>query len=236
MPWISEVWANIAANKDHVSAISAFAFGLSSVVVAWVALRLNYRNNFGWNPALVVTERGVGAYGEAKDRFINVIAYANFEVWNRRKYPIVIRAVKIQLSGKVLGVGPYAYSKNLERWTVKPHEMYKEIEPQDSPRWYHAEDNSLLSTTVQTIAPSQHRELEVTAIVKNEENLDLSRIWVLIYDPVAEKSITLFWQSKHSAAAEVLWERMKYRWRAREMPETRGYTVKPRGELTEEFP
>src|SRR5262249_46876385 len=67
----------------QIAASSAVALmGLVvSIVVGW----LGYRNNFGWKPVVLVTERTVA---ERHDLIDSVSVTMRLEVLNRRKYPL----------------------------------------------------------------------------------------------------------------------------------------------------
>jgi hypothetical protein len=60
--------------------IAPTAPAVASVIVAVVALAFNYRQNRGWKPVILVLQCG----------FDQPFASIEFEVWNRRKYPVVI--------------------------------------------------------------------------------------------------------------------------------------------------
>lgn len=83
---------------ETLSAVSSVAMTAMSTVVAIVALVFSYRQNAGWKPiALIVGQsmRGVGGVGMLEFE-------VDIEFWNRRKYPIVIRAISANVSGFVL--------------------------------------------------------------------------------------------------------------------------------------
>jgi hypothetical protein len=63
--------------------------GLGASAVAIVAAIIAYRNGFGWSPMVVGNRRG--GIREFDYEFVT----GGFEVWNRHKYPIVIRAVRV---------------------------------------------------------------------------------------------------------------------------------------------
>ena len=52
----------------------------ASIIVAATLLLLSYRQNFGWQPLIVVTSFGGG----------NESIHLEYEVWNRRKYPVTV--------------------------------------------------------------------------------------------------------------------------------------------------
>lgn len=60
MGWLSEGWVWLDANSRQIGALSSIAFGPSSAAVAWVAYRLNYRNNNGWPPVFLTSGAMMG--------------------------------------------------------------------------------------------------------------------------------------------------------------------------------
>src|SRR5262245_22229050 len=69
---IAEVWMWLGENSTAIGSLSSISFGLSSALVAWTALRLSYRNNFGPKPLVLVTSVG-GARSKDGD-----VEYATF--------------------------------------------------------------------------------------------------------------------------------------------------------------
>lgn len=78
------MWDWLGENYRQVGALSSIAFGLASLCVGVIAYRLNYRNNFGWPPVMVVRSTSVSSRGQ--ESFVE----AEFSIWNRHKYAIVI--------------------------------------------------------------------------------------------------------------------------------------------------
>ena len=103
-------WEWLGANSAQVGAVSSFMFGVSSAIVAWVALRLNYRNNFGWKPVVFISMldcRKGSWHGE--DRTMVTLGC---EVWNWQKYPVVVNPVVLwvlekDFEGSFMPGGPY---------------------------------------------------------------------------------------------------------------------------------
>jgi hypothetical protein len=58
METIPFIWNWLGQHSAQVTAVTAMIFGLSTAVVAWLALRLNHRNNYGTKPLLVVQSLG----------------------------------------------------------------------------------------------------------------------------------------------------------------------------------
>ena len=84
-----ELWCWLLSNKDSVRLIAYLIFGLSSFLLACVALWVAYRNNFGWGP---LTEDQNGSIGGASAPPIEVWAHV-FDPKSDRHY--VVRAKSI---------------------------------------------------------------------------------------------------------------------------------------------
>lgn len=69
---------------------------LASVMVASIALYLAYWQHVGGRPIVLVFSMGLRVTGEKRDR---VSVVMSFEVWNLRKYPIVIRKMTARFPG-----------------------------------------------------------------------------------------------------------------------------------------
>jgi hypothetical protein len=70
---------------------------LVGICIAVASLIVAYRNNFGWGPfVLVRRQRTEVTYNEGLKR----VASLEFEVWNRRKYPIIIRKARMTFASE----------------------------------------------------------------------------------------------------------------------------------------
>jgi hypothetical protein len=73
--------------------IASTALTVASLIVAVVALRFSYRSNHGWPPIIFITSQGLSHTDDGGDKIT-----IGFEVWNRRKYPIVIRGCGVSFA------------------------------------------------------------------------------------------------------------------------------------------
>jgi len=64
---------------------------VTGLTVAVVSLVFLYRQNFGWKPIVLVVSKGLRGKG-GED---TVLLIFEFEAWNRRNYPIVIRRASL---------------------------------------------------------------------------------------------------------------------------------------------
>jgi len=140
-------------------AFASAMFTLASVTVAVVAARFSYRQNYGWKPViLVLSPRFEGTEGDYTARI-------DFEIWNRRKYPVVIHLVEVELSRSKLN-----YSEAL---TSHP--------------WYMSH-NKLVHREHVRLDPADHHVFEAWAQFKKHTPEDQTvRINVSYFDPVANK-------------------------------------------------
>jgi hypothetical protein len=88
---------------------------LAGFFVGVVALIVSYRNNFGWRPVVWVHKRWDGSDGG--DRW----AGAMFEIWNRRKYSIVLRAVEVDFGSTVVLDVAMRKMADTEKWVRGPN-------------------------------------------------------------------------------------------------------------------
>jgi hypothetical protein len=70
--------------------LASVAVALAGLVVAIVAAVVGYRNAFGWAPILFVKTQAVIPRKNPQGLGVSIA----FEVWNRRKYPVVIRSME----------------------------------------------------------------------------------------------------------------------------------------------
>lgn len=97
---------------------------VAGLCVSVASLVFGYRNNFGWKPLAIVLSHG--SEGTNKPELINVTL--RFEVWNRRKYPIALRAIKIAYPSYLLIESqPYPWIG------IEPKELYRPLEEQLAP-------------------------------------------------------------------------------------------------------
>lgn len=83
--------------------VTSTALTLTSVTIALVAVTFGYRQNFGWKPVILVLGHGASGGPSQADDYL---AHIDFEVWNRRKYPIAIHFVEIKFGNLELSHDP----------------------------------------------------------------------------------------------------------------------------------
>jgi hypothetical protein len=75
----------LAFDVPTLQLIAYSALTCASIIVASVSLFLGFRQNFGWKPIVLYTSYGYGPH-DVEEYEVSV----EFEVWNRRRYPIVL--------------------------------------------------------------------------------------------------------------------------------------------------
>ena len=90
------MWAWMVAHEAEVRIATTLVFGLSSGLLAVVALWVAYRNNFGWKALVVVSRVSEGGSSTLKSE--ESLVLTSFEIWNRRKYPILVKFVEVGFS------------------------------------------------------------------------------------------------------------------------------------------
>jgi len=86
---------------------------LTGIIVAIVSLRFSYRQNFGWEPVMMVTKHGLQGGGGEDGYTINV----DLEFWNRRTYPLVVRRIEADFEGLGFDAGRIK-SRPIGQWNL----------------------------------------------------------------------------------------------------------------------
>jgi hypothetical protein len=193
MAWVEFVWNWLDANNKQISALGSIVFGLSGAVVAWVALRLNYRNSYGWKPMVLLKTYGIGQAGGWTE--VN----CTFEVWNRRKYPIVVREVIVSFGNtKVDDEAPANFGEETE--------------------WHVTNRGMLVSSKNITVEPATRQDFDAGGPIKTGtgalgDGHSQIVIYVDIFDPRENRQVLLVERSER---------RVRMWWRPRRrMPDYR---------------
>src|SRR5260221_9902681 len=92
--WMA-AWIELLKSATPVLQLVAYIMlTLASLMVGVASALIAYRSNFGWKPLLLVTSHGFRATGGSR----LVDATLQYEIWNRQKYPILIRSMEITFS------------------------------------------------------------------------------------------------------------------------------------------
>lgn len=141
---------------------------IASVTVAAVSAFLAYRSNYGWNPLLLVVTRGLRGEQGPPELWAATIT---FEVWNRRKYPIVIREVLVEFSSLPLRTENVA-TINGDPW--------------------HRLGNGFSNAEPTTLSPSAQIQFTVNAPLRQDKGVkyisDFVHITVRYFDPLHKRA------------------------------------------------
>lgn len=138
---------------------SSTALTLASIAVGLIALNVGYRNNFGWKPILLVKSYGIGSGHDWTE------VHCIFEVWNRRKYPLVVR--EMQVSFGDLKVDREA------RGAAAEGEL-----------WWATKEGTLITHKSVSIEPTRHQEFEAVGPVRSDAGAVTDVVvWVDLFDP-----------------------------------------------------
>jgi hypothetical protein len=86
----------LAFDVPTLQLIAYSALTCASVFVASVSAIMGYHQNFGWKPFILLKSHGYGGpFDRGKDPPGVRKLTLEFEVWNRRKYPIVLLGAQI---------------------------------------------------------------------------------------------------------------------------------------------
>jgi len=157
----------VPAELQIAQFVASIALTVASLTVAVVSLLFAYRNNFGWKPLLLVTGHGVQNIGGDREVYE---ATVSLEFWNRRKYPLVLRYMKVELSAL-----PLVYKPTKEGWHV------------------HA-GNSVMNTDTHILEPTSHMQFKAEAPFGKRSLdglVDDLTITLIYYDPRLNTSVTI---------------------------------------------
>jgi hypothetical protein len=148
--------------------IAYLALTGASVTVACVSLFLAYRQNFGWKPIVLSTwhqQSLVEPYELSLE----------FEVWNRRKYPIVINSQSVdfqKLTFVRTGKPPTTELGTDWDWDKRHFQNYHSV----------------------MLDPNSHHQILLTSGVETsdpEKVEDIAKISVNYFDPIKNRSLTI---------------------------------------------
>jgi hypothetical protein len=153
-----------------VQLAASVSLTLASMIVSVVAVVFTYRNNFGWPPIVLITSIGLSNIPAEHGKYK---AHVSLEIWNRRKYPIVIRN---------LSVG------------FRQIELIEDADDRHSRSAWRLHRNAMVKYDEHTLAPQSQEKQEVTGLFEASSldtvnaPLDIS---IVFFDPRANRTINL---------------------------------------------
>lgn len=170
-----------------VRLVAYVALTLMGVTVAATNAFITFRNNYGWKPLFLVTGHGLKS-AKAEGHFYEVTL--TMEFWNRRTYPLVVRAVHLNFEGLKFDV-PVASVGNFSGW-----------------RYNHRGEADY---TVQfSVGEKQHHSFDFEAPIP-EQSLDALdnkvKITAYVFDPLSGKAkpLTIHHRYKLSGRRRGYW-------------------------------
>ena len=153
---------------------------ITGLTVSVVSLVFSYRNNFGWKPIMFAVTQGLKGLGGEKSYFL----VFEFEVWNRRSYPIVIRSAVIE---------------------------FKDIRFPEKPQWgdktedWHTQGGTGFYRDEVSVFPTSHQRF-VFEVPFETESLDRLRsdveVTAIVFDPRRNSVETLTFQDVYSLSRQ----------------------------------
>ena len=153
--------------------------------MAWLALRINYRNNFGLKPILLVKSHGV----TAGNGWVEV--HCAFEVWNRRKYSLVVREMQVSFG------------------ETKIDYKAPNVDGEET-AWSATNAGNLLWSEKHAIEASQYGDFEAVGpiIVSRSAGMRLE-VWVDLFDPRENGHVILHYRERNLPRWAVIWRRRR---------------------------
>jgi hypothetical protein len=193
MGLLADGWAWLDTNSKQIGALGAITFGLSSAIVAWLAYRLNRQNNLGLKP--IVLLKSLGIFNEDDRRYLTCA----FEVWNRRKYPLVVRHMTVVFPGMKVEHGAHVHPRKGEKTD-----------------WLSTDTGMLSCHKKFSIDPSSHREFRASGPVAKNENTGFFatlevEVWVDVFDPIKNDRILLRFKEAPEGRRQ-RWRQWRHRW------------------------
>jgi len=114
---------------ETLEGVSSIAMTAMSTIVASVALLFSYRQNAGWKPlALIVGQSMSGVGGGIGIHEFEV----HIEFWNRRRYPVVVRGISVNVDGfKLKSNEPSAGAEPYVRGNCLIQKVSRAVNPGD---------------------------------------------------------------------------------------------------------
>jgi hypothetical protein len=155
------------------------ALTLSSIIVASTSLFIAYRQNFGWKPIIFPS-----SYGGGGGKYGYTVSI-NFEVWNRKKYPIAIRRVSVE------------YEKQV---------MHRYNDAALSEGWHIEGEHTLVFDKHETMDPGKSRQYALEAPIEKapidlQENVTVTLFY---FDPIKNRIIKLVVHTRNTLYLETL--------------------------------
>jgi len=170
------IWHWLIENKDGIQLIASLLFGLMSLSVACIALWVAYRNNFGWKPLVLLMSYGIGGGGA-----LGNVVTCSFEIWNRRKYPVVLREMQVSWGDtRIVSEGGFTNEE-----------------------WCPARNGNMLFCTSRLIKPGESEKEIVSGLLIGDQRASIGgrssapvEIWAHVFDPKNNSHYVIYANSR----------------------------------------
>lgn len=160
-------WQWLGDNSSQIQAASGAVFGLAAVVIAWAAYLISVKENYGWEPIAVLLRYSLGVEGDGQ-----TFMTADFQVWNRRRYPIVVYDVVLT-------------------YRLARFEKIQDGDDPTSEDWSVRSDRSLGRVSQELIDPGKSKVFNMHVIVHGCTMMEDPAIAISYFDPIAAKVKTV---------------------------------------------
>ena len=100
-----------------IQILAYISLTVASLVVAGVSLYLTYRQSVGWSPILLLPRYGLNFNRDLEPG--EWIVYFDIEIWNRRKYPLIIRNGHISFESTNVHLEPAPPKNGHLSWQIR---------------------------------------------------------------------------------------------------------------------
>jgi hypothetical protein len=156
----------MSAALPIVQLIAYVTLTLASIIIGAVSAFIAYRSNFSWKPLVLVTSHGFRGKGGSQ----LVDASIEYEIWNRQRYPILIRSMDVHFKSISIRAGDVEHP-----WLAR--------------------GSSILNTLAVTLSPDTHERIKAFVPMKEGTHLDDLEdnitIEIFYFDPRRNKDKTL---------------------------------------------
>jgi len=160
--FLSSLWDWLGKNSSALQALSGIVFGAAASFIAVLAYRISLRENLGWRPIVVLSGYSLGGGNQKTEMGVE------FQVWNRRRYPIVVRDIVVSYRLARFQTVDDGFDPASDAWTVRtPQSIGKDVRV--------------------AIAPGKSKHFEMNMVVSGDTMMEDPTIEVSFFDPIANK-------------------------------------------------
>jgi len=156
--WWLWFWSLDQVGVSKIQVLATAALTATSIIIALFVARATWLNYFGWKPNIAVIKRSVHKFDAGRPAYGFVIIV--FEVWNRRKYNILIRLAAAQVRwSDVIGISPDG---------LKRIQADKELK-EEHEKWNFFREQALCEADV-LVGPGKYRRFATAILLEKDED------------------------------------------------------------------